>query len=176
MYCVPESGWNGDLVVWAHGYIAFNEPLGFQHLTVGNLYLPTFIQRLGYAFATTSYRQNGLAILEGADDIRELVADFPAATGAEADLTYLTGASEGGIVTALLAEQSPELFDGGLSTCGPIGDFQRQLNYIGDFRVLFDYFFPGIIPGSSVEIPQELIDNWESVYVPAVSAAPCCQP
>jgi hypothetical protein len=32
---------------------------------------------LGYAFATTTYRQNGLAILEGVDDIRELVAAFP---------------------------------------------------------------------------------------------------
>jgi hypothetical protein len=39
-------------------------------------YLPDFVLGRGYAFATTSYRQNGLAILEGADDIRELLALF----------------------------------------------------------------------------------------------------
>ena len=30
LICIPTSGWNGDLLVWAHGYVAFNEPLGFR--------------------------------------------------------------------------------------------------------------------------------------------------
>src|SRR5262249_55548636 len=144
MYCIPSSGWNGDLVVFAHGYTDVTQPLDFQHLHLPDgTYIPTLIQSLGFAFATTSYRQNGLTILEGADDIRELVLVFRALAGAPHH-TYITGVSEGGLITALLAEQSPELFSGGLSTCGPIGDFRRQIDYIGDFRVLFNYFFPGV--------------------------------
>src|SRR4051794_4253025 len=27
MICIPLTGWNGDLIVWAHGYRAFNESL-----------------------------------------------------------------------------------------------------------------------------------------------------
>ena len=61
--CVPAAGWNGDLVVWAHGYVAYNEPIGFYNLTFDAVYLPDLVQELGFAFATTSYRTNGLAVL-----------------------------------------------------------------------------------------------------------------
>jgi pimeloyl-ACP methyl ester carboxylesterase len=170
--CVPSSGWNGDLVVWAHGYTAFNEPLDFQNLVLPDgSSLTDLVQSLGFAFATTSYRQNGLAILEGVDDIRELVAAFPSVAGQSPRRTFATGASEGGIVTTLLIERSPELFTGALSACGPIGSFRGQLNYIGDFRVVFDYFFPGVIPGSSINIPDEVIDNWDAIYVPKITQA-----
>lgn len=168
LICLPQKGWNGDLVIWAHGYIAYNQPLGFQHLDFNGIYLPELIQKLGFAFATTSYCTNGLAILEGVEDIKELVAIFPEVTGQLPRYIFITGASEGGIITTLLLEQSPELFDGGLACCGPIGDFQKQLNYMGDFRVLFDYFFPGVIPGSPIEIPEEVIVNWDSIYQPLV--------
>lgn len=171
LYCVPAN-WNGKLIVWGHGYTAFNEPLDFQHITLPNgISLPEVAQNLGLAFATTSYRRNGLAILEGADDIRELVAAFPATTGRTPTRTYMVGASEGGIITAHLIEQSPQLFRAGLSVCGPIGDFKRQLNYWGDFRVLFDYFFPNVLPGSATQIPDEAIANWSSIYQPRIRAA-----
>lgn len=177
MYCIPARGWNGDLVVYAHGYVAYNQPLDFQNLTLpGNIYVPRLVQRLGYAFATTSYRQNGLAILEGVDDIRELVAAFPAATGQAPNRVYIVGGSEGGIVTTLSIERNAGLFAGGLAACGPIGSFQRQLDYIADFRVLFDYFFPGVLPGSAIGIPQQLIDNWDDVYLPRVTAAVNARP
>jgi hypothetical protein len=166
--CIPASGWNGDLVVWAHGYTAFNQPLDFQNLTLSDgTYLPNLVQSLGYAFATTSYRQNGLAILEGVDDIGELVAAFPPVPRR----TYLTGASEGGIVTALAIERHPNLYSGGLAACGPIGSFRQQIDYWGDFRVLFNYFFPGVVPGDPTGVPPDVISNWETVYVPAIKNA-----
>lgn len=176
LFCIPVTGWNGDLVVFAHGYVAFNAPLGFYHLNFGSAYLPDLAQSLGFAFATTSYRTNGLAILEGVDDIRELVAAFPGVAGRPPGRTYITGASEGGIISALLVEQSPGVFGGGLAACGPIGDFRKQLNYFGDFRVLFDYFFPGVIPGSPISIPQQVIDDWDVTYVPAIRGALAADP
>lgn len=176
LVCIPKSGWNGDLVVFAHGYVAANQPLGFANLTLPDgTSLPALVQQLGFAFATTSYRENGLAVLTGADDIRALTLAFRAVYGAPRH-TYLVGGSEGGLVTALLLEQSPRLFNGGLAACGPIGSFRAQLDYIGDFRALFDVFFPGVLPGSPVAIPESLIANWDQVYVPAVARAVAANP
>ncbi len=174
--CVPLSGWNGDLIVFAHGYVAFNEPLGFYNLELPDgTSLPSLVQSLGYAFATTSYRRNGLAILEGVDDVRALVAEFVRTQG-QPGTTYITGASEGGAVTALSAERSADIFDAGLSLCGPIGDFRRQINYWEDFRVLYDYFFPGTLPGDAVNVPPQLIAGWDSVYQPLVLAKLAADP
>jgi pimeloyl-ACP methyl ester carboxylesterase len=167
--CVPVVGWNGQLVVFAHGYVAVQEDLGFQDLTVGGVPLALFVQGQGYAYATTTYRQNGLAILEGADDIRELVNAFTAKHGVP-QRTFITGASEGGLVAALLLEQSPDMFSAGLAACGPVGSFRGQVNYVGDFRVLFDYFFPNVIPGTVVDVPPDVAANWTE-YVQAIVAA-----
>jgi pimeloyl-ACP methyl ester carboxylesterase len=176
--CVPQSGWNGDLVVYAHGYVPNlpGTPLDFYNLSLPDgTYLPTLVQSLGFAFATTSYRQNGLVILEGVDDVRELVAEFDTQYGAPRR-RFITGVSEGGLVTTLLAERSPGLFTGAYATCGPIGNFRYQINYLGDVRVLFDYFFPGIIPGSVVDVPFGVVAMWESYYVPAISALLAANP
>ena len=172
--CMPQSGgWNGDLIVFAHGYVAPNEPLEIpedQLKLPGGLTIPEVANRLGFAFATTSYRTTGLAVRQGVEDLRDLVRLFTEAYG-EPRHVYLIGGSEGGIITALAVERYPEVFDGGLAACGPIGDFQRQINYWGDFRVVFDYFFPDLIPGSPMDIPPEVIDNWETVYVPRIREA-----
>jgi hypothetical protein len=79
-------------------------------------------------------------------------------------------------VTALAVEQSPELFSGGLAACGPVGDFRRQVDYVGDFRVLFDYFFPGLVPGDAITPPPLTQEEWSSVYVPSIRAAFAAQP
>jgi len=172
LFCVPASGWNGDLVVWAHGYRAFNEDLAFQNLELPDgTNLATLTQSLGFAFVATTYRQNGLTVLEGMNDVRELVIAFRLLAGRAPGHTYMTGASEGGLITTLLVERSPELFSGGLALCGPIGDFRKEIEYVGDFRLLFDYFFPGVLPGNGLVVPDELIRNWDSVYVPRIEAA-----
>jgi pimeloyl-ACP methyl ester carboxylesterase len=174
LICVPALGWNGDLVVYAHGYVPPTVPdLVFAHLDLNGVYLPDLIQSLGFAFATTSYRKNGLAFLEGTEDMVELVGAFRIAKGVPRR-TFATGVSEGGLVTAFLAERVPELFTAAYATCGPIGNFRLQINYIGDFRVLFDYYFPGVFKlpglGTPIDIPQAVIDSWETVYVPLVTA------
>jgi hypothetical protein len=133
------------------------------------------VQSLGFAFATTSYRQNGLAILEGADDLLQLVAQF-GATHSIPLRTYVSAVSEGSLVAALLAERSPDVFFGALAACGPIGSFNAQIDYVGNFRVLFDYFFPGVIPGSPIAIPPTVMTNWYSTYLPAIIAALAANP
>jgi len=118
---------------------------------------------------------NGLAVTQGIDDLLDLVNIFNTTVGVPGR-TFLVGGSEGGIITALSVEKHPDTYIGGLAACGPIGNFHEQINYFGNFRVVFDYFFPGLIPGSPISIPQEVIDNWETVYVPAIQAAIQAQP
>ena len=159
---MPSGTWNGDLVVYAHGYVAYNKPITIpedQLQLPGGVSLPELINGLGFAFATTSYRMNGLAVETGVDDLVDVVEVF-SATHTVPTHTLVTGVSEGGLITTLAIEQRSDVFDGGLAACGPIGDFSKQVNYFGDFRVLFDYFFPGVMPGSPISIPQSLIDDW----------------
>ncbi len=172
--CLPaNTPWNGDLVVYAHGYVAFNEPIAIpedQLAVAGEFSIPEIINGLGYAFATTSYSVNGLAIKQGSADLLELVDIFAASIGTP-EHVFLVGPSEGGLITALVVEQHPEIFDGGISACGPIGKFDAEINYWGDVRVLFDYFFPGVIPFSPIAIPAAVIDGWETIFEPQVEAA-----
>ncbi len=173
---IPDE-WNGDLVMYAHGYISPTEevaiPEGQLYLPDGT-YLPDIITDMGYAFATTSYRANGMVVQDAIIDLVELKFLFKDMFS-DPKHTYLVGASEGGLITAKSLE-SKRCYSGGLGVCGPVGDFIKQINYMGDFRVLFDYFFPDILPGSAVKIPQELMDNWSAVYQPKVIEAISANP
>ena len=167
---MPEIDcWNGDLVVYAHGYVAFNEPVQIpeDQLTVpgGGPSLPAIVNALGYAFAVTSYSRNGLAVQEGIADVVDLVEIFNSTHGT-AGRVYLDGVSEGGLITALAMERHPEVFTAGLAACGPVGSFVAQTNYFGDFRVVFDYYFPNAFPGDATEVPAMVIDNWDTIYAP----------
>jgi pimeloyl-ACP methyl ester carboxylesterase len=169
--CMPDAGkWNGNLVIWAHGYVAFNEPVGIPE---GQLVLPDgssladLVTGLGFGFATTSYSVNGLAVRQGLEDVVELAGLFASRKTAPVRV-YLVGASEGGLVTTLAIERYPELFAGGLATCGPIGSFARQINYLGDARVVFDFYYPGLLPGDGITIPRELIEGFEAHYAGVV--------
>lgn len=47
------------LVIWAHGFQDAGTPVQIpeDQLQFGNVYLPDLITRLGFAFATNSYRK-----------------------------------------------------------------------------------------------------------------------
>lgn len=175
LVCMPPV-WNGQLVVYAPGYTAPQLPLDFYQITTPDgVSLPDLIRSLGFAFATTTYRQNGLAVLEGIEDVRELTAAFRAVHGPPLR-THITGVSYGSLVATLLAERYSGEFHSALAACGPIGSFRGQVNYIGDFRVLFDYFFPNTIPGSPIDVPPAVAAQWTSVYVPLITARMSANP
>lgn len=168
--CFPAS-WNGDLVLYAHGFVPAHQEIALPEDVIGGQSISGTLTGLGYAFATTSYRANGLVAPEAADDLVELEATVRRLYRPDPGRSVIIGFSEGGLVATLAAERYPELFDGALAGCGPIGDFPAQLNYIGDFRVVFDYLFPGVIPGNAVDIPETVRSRWDQVYVPAIVIA-----
>lgn len=169
----PLLFWNGKLVVYAHGYVDPAQPVAIpedQMVMHDGLPIAPAFTALGYAFATTSYRTNGLAVQAGIADLVDLV-DIFAQQFDQPSHVYLVGVSEGGLITALCLQEHADVFDGGLAVCGPYGGFGAEMDYICDFRVLFDYFFPGLIPGSPVDVPQSLLDDYEGHYERAVQPA-----
>ncbi len=168
--CFPAT-WNGDLVLYAHGHVPAGRPLALPNDQVGGQSIAATVNGLGYAYATTSYRRNGLLGPEGAEDLVELDAEVRRLYRPDPGRTVLVGVSEGGMVVGLAAERNPDRFDGALSACGPVGSLRGQLDYFVDFRVVFDYLFPGILPGSAVDVPAEVSARWEERYAPAVALA-----
>ncbi len=176
--CMPSApfSWNGDLVLYAHGYVPdLGQPVAIpeEQLHLDGVYIPDLINSMGYAFATTSYSANGLAVTEGVADVRDLVRIFKKRVGPEqVNHVFLVGVSEGGLITTLAVEKFPDVFSGGLAACGPVGDLREQINYWGDFRVIFDYFFPRALPlwsSQNVMVPQEVMEDWGTVYAPGIA-------
>jgi pimeloyl-ACP methyl ester carboxylesterase len=180
--CMPGEGqppWNGKLLLFAHGYVAVDQPI---EIPADQMVLPgpagvisvnDLVTSMGYAFAASSYSMNGLAILPAIEDLIDLVDIFATLKTTPTDV-LLTGVSEGGLITTLAIERHPDVFSGGLAACGPYGDFQAQIDHFGDSRVVFDYFFPGLMPEGPVSIPPDLMENWatsffSSTIEPAVS-------
>jgi pimeloyl-ACP methyl ester carboxylesterase len=168
--CFPQT-WNGDLALYAHGYVPAHQDIALPADVIGGQSISGTFTGLGYAFATTSYRANGLIAPEATEDLVELEATVRRLYRPDPSRAVIVGFSEGGLVATLAAERYPGLFDGALAGCGPIGDFQAQLNYIGDFRVTFDYLFPGVIPGNAVDVPEAVRSRWDEIYVPAIVIA-----
>jgi pimeloyl-ACP methyl ester carboxylesterase len=163
--CMPTGNYNGMLVIWAHGFQDAGTPVSIpeDQLCINGFCLPELVNGLGFAFATNSYSKTGLAIRQGKDDVVDLVNIFAAQNG-QPQKVFLVGASEGGIIAALGLEQHPDVFSAGLAACGPVGDFPYQINYFGDARATFEYFFPGVIPGDPFNPSAGLEAGWTDYY------------
>lgn len=119
---VPED-WNGDLVVWAHGF----RGTGLE-LTVDNGPIREYLISNGYAWAASSYSRNDYDVATGVQDTHAITKRFNGLVG-NPDNVYLMGASMGGHITGVAIEQYPNTYDGAMPVCGVMGDYE-----------LFDYF------------------------------------
>jgi pimeloyl-ACP methyl ester carboxylesterase len=124
---VPAN-WNGKLVMWAHGY----RGTGLE-LTVDDHPLRLFLVANGYAWAASSYSKNAYDPAQGAKDTHALTEFFTGQFG-KPTRTYITGASMGGHVTGVVAEQWPKSYDGAMPVCGVLGDY-TLFDYFLDFNV-----------------------------------------
>lgn len=148
---IKPTNWNHQLVLYAHGIVDPQEPIA---LPTDNGF-PVFRDALvakGFAVAYSSFAANGFAIKEGVQDTDQLRSTFISVVGRPAK-TLLVGVSLGGAVVLDLAERFPHKFDGVLPMCGLIGGSPLEVEYVGNSRVLFDYFFPGVIPGTLLHTP-----------------------
>lgn len=157
---IPEN-WNGDLVVYAHGYrgegpdLTVDAAPGYQFLTAQ-----------GYAWAASSYRRNSYDPGIGVIDTKNLTTHMQnmLRQQGQLDKTYLVGISMGGHVTAAAIEKYPGTWDGALPACGVVGDVE-----------LFDYFLDYNVGSAAIggispdyTYPDE---NWTTTTVPQIKEA-----
>lgn len=145
---VPEE-WNGQLVMWAHGYRG--EEL---ELTVDNPPIRHYLLKQGYAWAASSYSKNYYDARAGVESTHQLAHYFSSLFD-KPERTFVLGASMGGHIAAASVEQYPNAkcpegdkgnscrrfaqwmgkltggvkYDGAVNLCGNLGD-----------TALFDYF------------------------------------
>jgi len=122
---IPHN-WNGELVLWAHGFVDSRGPQGAR-LRVGFPgggqagQGPSFREHLvakGFAWAASSYRCNGYVPGVGLLDTMALVDVFSKVNGGKApQRVYLAGGSMGGHVTILGLQEFPKTFAAGLAMC-----------------------------------------------------------
>jgi pimeloyl-ACP methyl ester carboxylesterase len=148
---VPAN-WNGDLVLYAHGIVEAGLPVRLPTTQDGYDVLRGHLLAEGYAVAASSYSSNGWALADAVRKTHQLNTIVARRAG-RPHRTFLVGHSMGALAMVKLAEQHPEEYDGVLAMCGPLGGALAELQYAGDARVTFDYYFPSVLPGTAFEVP-----------------------
>jgi pimeloyl-ACP methyl ester carboxylesterase len=155
-FAVPDD-WNGDLIIYGHGIIDPAAPVVLPTTQDGFTALKEALLQRGFAVAYSSYSENGYALKDAFHRLHELPALFKERIGRRPDRVYLMGHSLGAVAVQMLAEQFPRKYDGTLAMCGFVGGGQPEVEYLGDVRVLFDAYFPGVLPGDVITVPPNAL-------------------
>jgi len=167
---VPTN-WNGDVVFYAHGIVpplapvALPGPADWDDAAA----LRDGLGQAGYAVAYSSFSENGYAIKDGVQRTHQLRGVFNSKVG-RPRRSFLVGHSLGGQVVQALAETYPDQYDGALAMCGVLGGTRLQTDYIGHARTLFDLFYPGVLPGSTMEMPVTITNVVTQIQNPVIGA------
>ena len=156
---VPEN-WNGDLVLYAHGFRGTGLELTLDDPAFHTRLRPYLIAN-GYAWAASSYSKNGYDVKQGVKDTHALGQLFNGLVGNPAR-TYITGHSMGGHITGVAIEQYPNAYAGALPMCGVMGD-NELFDYFLDFNLVAQ-----ALAGVQAEFPFPA--NYQTTVVPTVKA------
>jgi hypothetical protein len=175
------AGWNGRLVVYAHGFFDPQDPLALPDAAppIVRDWVAALRENLlqaNYAVAYSSYSENGWAVRDGAMRTQELPRLFAKHFG-EPDKTYLVGRSLGGLIGLMLVERAHHRRSwaepsGVLALCAPVGGGLLQTDYIANVRVVFDHFFPGLIPGNVLSVEPFDLSTIIPTIVGAITGTP----
>lgn len=141
--------WNGDMVIWVHGYTPPCAPVSLPAIDP----LRDALLAQGFGVAYSSFSENGYAVAEAARQTHQLSGLFMDRLGVP-HRTFLVGVSLGGIIGLKLIEAYPQEYAGALLVSGLLGGTKAEVQYIGDTRVLFDCLYPAVLPGSLFEVPD----------------------
>lgn len=121
-------GWTGKLVMWAHGYRGQGTTLTVDPPSYG---LRQKWLDQGYAWAASSYYDNGYDVRAGVTATRHL-SDYVATHVGRTTRRFIAGVSMGGHIIGRSLEQYPRYYSGALPMCGVLGDdalFDEILDY-----------------------------------------------
>jgi hypothetical protein len=162
---VRPTNWNGALLLYAHGEVDSRLPVGLP--PEGDLIINLLTQQ-GFAVAFSSFSENGWAVKDGSQRTQQLLGIFTSKFG-QPRRVYISGASMGGLIAIKLVEDHPGFFAGAVPTCAAAGGAQQEFDYFGNTRVLFDFFYPGALPGNAGDVPEG-VDPIQGIFLPAVAA------
>src|SRR5512143_3535730 len=149
---VPDQ-WNGDLVIWNHGF-SLAPPARVNDLgPIAELQLFE-----GYAVAASSYQQAGWALFKSRNDLQNMVGVFKDKLGTPKRL-FLTGGSLGGLVTVAAIENANiGNVAGAFPYCGAVAG-SRNWDAALDLRLVYDAVCGGVpgaaIPGGAEGLPSQ---------------------
>jgi hypothetical protein len=147
--------WNGELVVYAHGYRGTG-----TIVYVDNPALRAYYIARGFAWAASSYATNGYDVGQGVRDSYSMIDAFRQVIGRAPRDVYMSGASMGGQITAVAIEKHPSAFVGAMPYCGVLGDTR-----------LFDYFLDANVTAAALagvhidfplQPPADYQDQWRT--------------
>jgi len=153
--------WNGDLVMWAHGFRGDIPTLSFG--PDEEVPARRWLLENGYAWAASTYSKNSYNVGTAVSDTRKLNRHFKNVAGRKANRNYIAGASMGGHITAVSIERFPNVYDGAMPVCGVLGDFE-----------LFDYFLDFNLAAQQIALGESqfpVADDYPTAGVSAIKAA-----
>ncbi len=161
---IPKN-WDGDVfVVYAHGYVDPVNPIEVPDDYIGAASIKGLLTSMGVAYAATSYSETGFVVKEAIEDVKFL-GNLVKAHFKSAKL-ILGGVSEGGLVAIKTLEKYKNIFDAGLVTCAPVGNFQKQIDYFGNFHVLFNCIYHDEIEMIKLLLGDNDFNMGSPAYVP----------
>jgi len=141
---VPPN-WNGTLVMYAHGFRGTGNVVW-----VDGPQLRQYFVDNGFAWAASSYAQNGYDPGDGVVDTHDLLESFPSITGLTAHEVIMSGLSMGGEITTAEIEAYKGDFAGAMPYCGVLAG-----------NDLFNYFLganvtAAALTGTTIKYPTTL--------------------
>jgi len=146
--------WNGDAIYYAHGIRPPLDPISLDNNQDNFFEVRDALGALGYAFAYSSFSENGLAVKDGSQRTHQLRGLLGSELPGTPQRNYLAGYSLGALVALELGERYPQQYDGVLAMCGMVGGTPLELQYVGDVRALFDTYYPSVLPGNVISVPS----------------------
>ena len=162
---VRPANWNGQLVVYSHGYAFPDQPVGLP--AEGSLIVGLLAPQ-GFGVAFSSYSENGWVVRDGAQRTHQLLGLFASKFG-QPTRVYAAGASMGGLIAIKLTETYPTTYAGVLAVCPVAAGTRAQFDYAAHVRALFDVFYPGVLPGDAASLPPGT-DVDAQIIAPALAA------
>ncbi len=171
---VPQTAWNGQLVMWAHGY----RGTGADVSAYGSMVpiMRKYLLDNGYAWAASSYSKNYYDVRVGVEDTNALANQFVAIAAANGRTLatptkyFMTGVSMGGHITGAAIDAEAQQYannkvkyNGAMPICGVLGD-SELFNYFAGYQVAAQQ-----LAGLPMNVFPQTVDF--ATLAPAIQAA-----
>jgi hypothetical protein len=140
---VVPANWNGTLLVYGHGYRDKADHPGEvdnRNADVAPSGLEPVLLAQGFALSGSAYKDNGWAVEEGVQDLKNVVTHFRDNI-AQPDRTILWAFSMGSVIGFESMERFGGIYDGALCGCAVGAGATQSWDSAGDLALAYDTVF-----------------------------------